>query len=92
MPDTCTRGVDSVLVAYLCYEEWSAVNLSSKGEVLRVEITVYRRTDRVVLGYVRAIDRELIACSMSRGFECGIVCVDIDETCAVSIVDILWYG
>ena len=29
---------------------------------------------------------------MSRGFECGIVCVDINETCTVGIVDILWYG
>ena len=92
MPDTCTRGVYSVLVAYLCYEERSAVHLSTECEVLRVEIAIDRRTYRVVLCYVRAVDREPVACSVSRGFERGIVGIDIDETCAVGIVDVLWNG
>ena len=92
MSNTITRGIDAIFVCYLCIEVWSAVYLTAINERRRIEISIDRWSDRIVINNFCAVNREPFFVTL--GHE-GVVVnnsKEINQARTCCIVDVAWYG
>ena len=92
MPDTTSCSIDSVLIFHLSHKERRRVHVSTIHEGRRIEITVDRRTDGVILCQRTSTHIECVARTMSTDGPVIVDGIEIDQSRFIRIVDVLRHG